>query len=251
MMFDSHPSSEGDESPELGESNSYDNVGGYILKLRLEDVKLNGNNHKAITFDYVVTKQQILDYFMRAVDPILAISHRGFMGNVNKIPRSLVKDKNDNITFLKDAFKSLDFWDGNSESVDYVEFLRLLGFDLVTYPADFLCVSRKRDIVGYNVTDYDTVSDSGGLNSNIILQYMKDKCVNIHSPYSFLRFQHDNNFLMDSIKSEAVLDEVKFLLQNNGEVYKMNITLDKIADKSYMFGVFDDLNGMFIEVNDL
>jgi len=108
-MFDSHPSSETDEHPDMGESNSYDNVAAYILKLRLSDMNLNDSIHKVIGFDYVVTKQSVLDYFMRAIDPIFAISHRGFMGKVSNIPRNIIKDKNNNITFLSEAFTSLDF----------------------------------------------------------------------------------------------------------------------------------------------
>lgn len=109
FMFDSHPSSEGEENPDMGESNSYDDIAGYILKLRLSDLPISGSTHKIISFDFVVTKQNTLDYFMRAVDPVFAFSHRGFMGNITKLPRNMVKDKNNNIRFMTDAFNSLEF----------------------------------------------------------------------------------------------------------------------------------------------
>lgn len=109
FMFDSHPSSESDDKPDMGESNSYDNIAAYLLKLRLENKTISGNNHNVITFDYVITKQGILDYFMRSVDPILAISHRGFMGQTQKVPREMVKRTYENVTFLDEAFKNLDF----------------------------------------------------------------------------------------------------------------------------------------------
>lgn len=250
FMFDSHPSSESDEKPEMGEGNSYDSIAAYLLKLRLEDHNINGNTHKVISFDYVITKQSVLDYFMRSIDPIVAISHRGFMGKISTMPREVIKDQLENVTFLNEAFRNLDFWDANSENVDYVEFLRLLGFDLVTYPADFFCVSRKQDIIGFNVSDYDTVKDINNIShNNSIFQYMKDRCANIQSPLGMLRMKVDNNYLMNSIKSNAVLDEVKFIL-TNGE-NKMNIMLEKLSDKEYMFGVFEDLNSMFTEVSDI
>lgn len=251
LMFDSHPSSESDEKPEMGEGNSYDTIAAYLLKLKLEDVKLSGNTHKVISFDYVITKQSVLDYFMRSIDPIVAISHRGFMGNITKLPRDMVKNKNDNITFLNEAFKNLDFWDGNSDSVDYVEFLRLLGFDLVTYPADFFCVSRKQDVIGFNVTDYDTVKDTNNISHNMLFQYVKDKCADVHSPYGILRMQVDKSYLLNSVKSEAALDEVTFILNDKREVSKMKIAIDKLTEKDYMFGVFDDMAGMFVEVSDI
>jgi hypothetical protein len=129
--------------------------------------------------------------------------------------------------------------------------LRLLGFDLVTYPADFLCQSRKTDIIGYNVTDYDTVKDTNNISHDFVYQYLKDRCANIQSPYGILRMQADKDYMRSSLKSEAVLDEVNFILKTNGEV-KMKITLDKLTDRQYMFGVFEDLAGMFkLEVSDI
>lgn len=251
-MFDSHPSNENDEAPELGESNSYDNIAAYLLKLRLEDKRIAGNLHKVITFDYAITKQSVIDYFMRAIDPVLAISHRGFMGNISSVSRTAVKETEENITFLTDVFKNLDFWNSESESVGIVGFLRLLGFDLVTYPADFLCMSRKTDIVNFNVTDYDTVKDNNNINTNYLYQYMVDKCAKIQSPYSMLRMKVDDVYMKQTIRSEAVLDEVKFLLNNKGEgTMEIKLELEKLTDKDYMFGVFDDLNGFITDVNEL
>jgi hypothetical protein len=109
LMFDSHPSSESDEKPEMGEGNSYDSIAAYLLKLKLADQNINGNVHKVITFDYVITKQSVLDYFMRAIDPVIAISHRGFMGAINKFPREVMKSRNENVTFLSDVFSNLEF----------------------------------------------------------------------------------------------------------------------------------------------
>jgi hypothetical protein len=251
FMFDSHPSSESDENPDMGESNSYEDVAAYILKLRLSDLPVNGSTHKVISFDYVVTKQSTLDYFMRAIDPVFAFSHRGFMGNITKLPRTMVKEKNNNIRFMTDAFNSLEFWNSNSDTVDYVEFLRLLGFDFVTYPADFLCTSTKKDIIGYNVTEYNTQKSVNVANHNYIFQYMNDKCAQISSPYSILRMKLDRDYLRKKLKSEAIFDEVKIILQNNGEVQTMKINPDKLTDKDYMFGLFDDLNGMFKELTEI
>ena len=80
---------------------------------------------------------------------------------------------------------------------------------------------------------------------------MKDKCANVHSPYSILRMKIDKSYMLNSLKSQAALDEVKFILKTNGEVSKMKIDIEKLTDKQYVFGVFEDLNGMFKEVSEL
>lgn len=128
----------------------------------------------------------------------------------------------------------------------------MLGFDLVTYPADFLCVSTKKDIIGFNVTDYETNKKSVNVaNHNYIFQYMNDKCAQISSPYSILRMKLDRDYLKKKLKSEAIFDEVKIILQNNGEVQTMKINPEKLTDKEYMFGLFDDLDGMFKELTEI
>lgn len=251
IMFDSHPTTEGDESPDMGEGNTYDNIGGYILKLYLKDIKINNNIHKAIVFDYVISKKQILSYFLGSIDPIIAISHRGFMGNIQQYPREDIMSVNNNITFMKDVFKSLDFWNKDSEYIDYVGFLRLLGFDMVTYPADFLCVSRKQDIIGCNISDYGQTSvDNDHINENsIVYSYMVDRCVKVSSPYSLALMQKDDMLIRNYVRSEKVLDEAKFILSNNREVSKMKINLEQLKDKEYMQGIFNDLDNMLTDLN--
>jgi len=248
MMFDSHPTTEDSEDPNMGENNRYEDIAGYILDANLEYINIKGRKHAAIILDFVLVKQQLIDYFMRSVDPVIGISQRGFMAGVQKYDRPTHRNNFNGITYLKEVFESLDFWDGDSDYVSQIDVLRLLGFDIVTYPGDFLCQSTKYDIVGVNVTD--TINTNKHVTKDdVVFNYISEEYIDAKSPVALCAMKVNDKLLKEHVKPTTTLDELKFLLK--GKDLDMKINKEKLQDANYMFNVLDDLALIFDNMDEI